>query len=89
MYRFLASFGMHGICMCVFGSLVVIGMGFSRCDSGFNFSLPFSDNHVVMGLFHFIELDCRMVLESSEVVSEKSQGIRNTLTGNGRIHGKA
>lgn len=29
MYDFLAGFGMHGICMCVFGSFFVIGMGFS------------------------------------------------------------
>ena len=35
MYDFLASFGMHGTCMCVFDSLIFIGMGFSRCDSGF------------------------------------------------------
>ena len=34
MYDLLASY-MHGICMCVFGSLVVISMGFSRCDIGF------------------------------------------------------
>jgi len=35
MYDFPASIGMHGTCMHVFGSLVVIGMGFSRCDYSF------------------------------------------------------
>ena len=49
MYDFLAIFGMHGTCMGVFYSLVVIGMGFSRCDSGFNLALPFLDSHGVMG----------------------------------------
>jgi len=29
-YDFLAIFSMHGIFMCVFGSFVAIGMGFSR-----------------------------------------------------------
>jgi len=42
MHDFLASFGMHGTYMCVFSSVGVIGMGFSRCDSGFNFALSFS-----------------------------------------------
>jgi len=55
MYDFLASFGMQGICMCVFGSLFVIGMGFDRCDSGFSFTFPFLDSHGVMGLFHLVE----------------------------------
>ena len=30
MYDFLASFGMHGICMCVFGFFVVGGIDFSE-----------------------------------------------------------
>jgi len=59
---------MHGTCMCVFGSLVIIDMGFSRCDSGFNLSVPFSDSHGVMGFFHLVELDCQMVLEPGELV---------------------
>ena len=33
MCDFLVIFGMHGTCMCVFGSLVIIGMGFSMCDN--------------------------------------------------------
>ena len=43
-------------CMCVFGSLVVIGMGFSRCDSAFILAFPFSDSHGVMGFFYLVEL---------------------------------
>ena len=35
MYNFLVGFDMHGMCMLVFGSFVVIGMGFVRLDSGF------------------------------------------------------
>ena len=35
MYGFLASFDMHGICMCLFGSLDVTGIAFAKCDSGF------------------------------------------------------
>ena len=66
---FLAIFGMHGTCMCVFGSLVFIGMGFSRCDNDFSLVLPFLDSHGVMGLFHLVELDFRMVLEPGDVVS--------------------
>ena len=45
MYIFLSSSDMHGTCWCVFGSLATIGMGFARCDNGFNFSLPFMDNN--------------------------------------------
>jgi hypothetical protein len=72
MYDFLASFGMHGTCMCVFGSLVVIGMGFSRCDSVFSLAFPFLDSHGVMGFFYLVELWIfQMVLKLSEVVSGK------------------
>ena len=56
-YDFLASFGMHGTCMCVFGSHPVIGMGFSKCDIGFILSLPFLDSHCVMRLFLLVEID--------------------------------
>ena len=52
MYGFLTIFHMHGICMCVFGSLDVIGMVFSKCDSGFILAFLLLDNHGVMGLFH-------------------------------------
>ena len=55
MYDFLSSFDMHGTCMCVFGSLAIIGMGFSRCDNGFNLALSFLYSHGVMGLFHLVE----------------------------------
>ena len=57
MYDFLTSFGLHGTCMCVFGFLVIIGMGFAICDSGFSLSLPFPNSHGVMGLFYLVELD--------------------------------
>ena len=53
MYDFLASFGMHGIGMCVYGPLVINGMGFSRCDSGYNLAFPFPDSHRVMGFSCF------------------------------------
>ena len=53
MCDFLARFGMHGTCMCVFGSLDVIGMGFSRCDSVFVLAFPFLDIHGVMGFSCF------------------------------------
>lgn len=69
MYDFLASFDMHGT--CVFGSCFVIGMRFSRCDSGCNLALPFLGSHGVLGFFHLVELDFRMVLELCEVVSRK------------------
>jgi len=57
--------------MCVFGSLVVIGIHFSRCGSGFSLAFPFPDSHGVMGFFHLVELDYRMVLGPGEVVSGK------------------
>ena len=43
MCDFLARFGMHGTCMCVFSSLAVIGMGFARFDNDFQpyFSIYF------------------------------------------------
>ena len=53
MYDSLASFGMHDTCMCIFGSLVVIDMDFSRCDSDFSFAFPFPDSHGVMGVLSF------------------------------------
>jgi len=56
MYDFLASFGMHGTCVCVFGSLVVNAIGFTKCDSGLSLALTFMDNHGVMGFFHLVEL---------------------------------
>ena len=56
MYDFLASFGMRDTCMWFLRSLVFIGMGFSRCDSGFNLDFPFSDSHGVIGFFHLVEL---------------------------------
>ena len=42
MYDFLDIFGMHDTCMCVFGSLVVIGMGLARCDNVFQPCLAIS-----------------------------------------------
>jgi len=56
MYDFLASFGHAGTCMCVFGSLVVIGMGFDRCDRSFSIAFPFLDIHAMMGFFHLVEI---------------------------------
>jgi len=64
MYDFLSRFGMH----CVFGSLVVISMGFNKCDSRFNLSLPFLDSHGEMGFFNLVEMDYWMVSKLSEVV---------------------
>jgi len=54
---------MHGTCMCVFGTLSIIGMGFSRCDNGFSLSLTFHDRHGVMVFFHLLDLDFQMVLD--------------------------
>ena len=48
MCDFLSRFGMHGTCMCVLGSLVAIGMGFSRCDSVFRLALLLLDRHGVV-----------------------------------------
>lgn len=56
MYYFLTSFSMHGTCMCVFTSLFVNVMGFSRCESGLIFALPFLESHGVMGLFIWLSL---------------------------------
>jgi len=56
MCDFLAGLWMHGTCMYVFGSLVIIGMGFFRCDNGFSVAFPFRDSHGVMGLFILVEL---------------------------------
>ena len=57
MYDFLAGFGMHGTCMCVFGFLVVIGMVLQGVIVVFNLAFPFPDSHGVMGFFHLVELD--------------------------------
>ena len=67
MYDFLARFGMHGTCMCVFGSLVFIGMGFSRCDSDFSLIFPFSDSHGMKGFSCFGLVGCHMDSKLSEV----------------------
>lgn len=75
--------------MCVFGSLPIIDMGFSKCDSDFNLTFPFLDFHSVMGFFHLVEMDFQMVFELGEVVSRNSQGLTNPLSSNGGIHGKA
>jgi len=56
MFDFLVSLCMHGTCICVFGSLVVIGMSFVGCEIGFSLALPFLDSHGVMGLFYLVEL---------------------------------
>lgn len=53
MYDFLAIFGTHGKCMHVFGSLVIIGIGFVRCDNVFSLSLSFLDSHGVMAFSCF------------------------------------
>jgi len=55
----------------MFGSLVFIGMGFSRCDNGLSLAFPFPYSHGVMELFHLVELDCQMVSKLSEVVLGK------------------
>ena len=44
-------------------------MGFSRCDSVFSLALPFSDSLDEMGSHTSVELDCRMDLKLSWVVS--------------------
>jgi len=49
MYDFLASFGMHGICMCVFGYFLSISWVLLGFNSSFILSLPFLDNHGVKG----------------------------------------
>jgi len=71
MYDFLASSNMHGTCMCVFGSLLFIRMGFSRCDNGFSLFFPFLHSHGVTGFFYLVELDFRMVSKLSGVASGK------------------
>jgi len=40
---------MHGTCICLFGSFDVIGMGFTRFDSGFSLALTFLYSHVMIG----------------------------------------
>ena len=81
MYDFLANFGMHGTCMCVLGSLAIIGMGFSRCDNGFKLALPFPNSHGVVGFLHLVEL---WIIEwfwnRVRWSHENSQGFRNPLT---------
>jgi len=58
--------------MCVFGSLFVMGIGFSKCDNGFSLGFPFLDSHGVMGLFYFVERwIARWFLELGEVASRK------------------
>jgi len=42
--------------MCVFGSIVFIGMDFVGCESGFILALPFPNSHGVMGFFYLVEL---------------------------------
>jgi len=43
MYDFLAIFCMHGTCMCVFGSLVIIGMVSAKCENSFQPFLAISE----------------------------------------------
>ena len=58
--------------MCVFGSLFVMGIGFSKCDNGFRLGFPFLDSHGVMGFFYFVEhWIARWFFEPGEVVSRK------------------
>ena len=78
MYRFayMISFLVLA-CMCVFGSLAVIGMGFSKCGSGFIIGLPFLDSHGMMVFSYLVELDYQMVLKQSGVVSRKAITPRN------------
>ena len=78
MYDFSASFGIHGTCMCVFGSLAITRMCFSRCDSSFSAALPFPDSHGVMGFFHLVELWVfRWFWNLMRWSQENSQGPRN------------
>jgi len=51
MYDFLASFGMHGICTCIFGLFAIGGMDIVGFDSGFSLAFPFLNKHGVMGFF--------------------------------------
>jgi len=77
---------MHGTCMCVFGSLAVIGMGFAKCDNGFSLALPFLNSHGVMGSFHLVEI---LIIEwfwnRVKWSQENFQGLGNPLTSFGRI----
>lgn len=43
--------------MCVFDSLPIMHMGFSRCDSGLNLVFLFLDRNGVMGFFYLVEMD--------------------------------
>jgi len=49
---------MHGTCLCVFGSFVVIGMGFFGFNNGFSLAFQFLDSHGVMGFIFGWVLDC-------------------------------
>ena len=73
---------MHGTCMCVFSSLDVNRMGFSKCDSGFILAFPFPDNHGVMEFFHLVEIwIVGWFWNWVRWSQENSQGPRNPLTG--------
>lgn len=64
-------FGMHGIFMCVFGSLVSLAWVLTCVIVVFNLAFPFPNSHGVMGFFHLVELYYGMVSELSGVVSGK------------------
>jgi len=53
MYDFLASFGIHGIFMCVFGLLLSLSWVFPGVTVIFSLALPFLDIHGVMGFSCF------------------------------------
>ena len=87
---FLVDLCMHGTCMCVFGSLVFIGMVFARCDSGFILTLPFMDSHGVMGFFIWLSFGFQLWIfgwfwNCVRWSQENYQGPRNPLVGFGGI----
>ena len=53
MYGSLTSFGMHGICMCLFGYDFSLAWGITWIESGFAQPCYFLDSHVVVG-FTFV-----------------------------------
>jgi len=86
MYDFLASFDMHGTCICVFGFLIVNGVGFARCDYDFSLAFPFLNSHGVIGIFHLVDLwIVEWFWKWVRWSQENSQGPRDPLTSNSGI----
>lgn len=71
-YRFACVISLLDLaCMYVFGSLDIIGMGFASEATLFRLSFPFPNIHGVMGSLVLVELYFQMVVNLSEVVSER------------------